>query len=256
MTADLAQLLGLSQALLWQGFVVFLRVGGMMALLPAFGERSVPVRVRLVLTLAFTAVTAPAAPPAPAPDDAGLIALLFCETGTGLVLGIGLRLFILGLQTAGSIAAQATSLAQIFGGAATEPMPAMGHMLVISALALSVMSGLHVRVAEMLILSYRLFPMGGLPAASALSQWGVARVSAAFSLGFTLAAPFLIISVLYNLTLGVINRAMPQLMVAFVGAPLITAGGLFLLFLFIPIMLSHWNEALFTFIANPFGQAP
>lgn len=256
MTADLAQILGLSQALLWQGIVVFLRVGGLMALVPAFGERSVPVRVRLVLALAFTAITAPAAPPAPVPDDAGLALLFLGETATGLVLGIGLRLFVLGLQTAGSIAAQATSLAQIFGGAATEPLPAMGHMLVIAALALAVMSGLHVQVAKMLILSYRLFPMGGLPEPSALSEWGVTQVSAVFALGFTLAAPFVILSVLYNLTLGVINRAMPQLMVAFVGAPVITAGGILLLFFFIPVMLSHWNEALFGYIANPFGKSP
>ena len=49
-------------------------------------------------------------------------------------------------------------------------------------------------------------------------------------LAFTLAAPFVLVSVLYNLTLGVINRAMPQLMVVFVGAPVITGLGLAVLF--------------------------
>ena len=78
----------------------------------------------------------------------------------------------------------------------------------------------------------------------------------AFSLAFTLAAPFVIVSVLYNLTLGVINRAMPQLMVAFVGAPVITAGGLFLMLLLTPIMLSRWHETLARFLANPFSGAP
>lgn len=254
MTGELAALLGLSQQLLWQGFVVFLRIGAVMTLLPAFGEQSVPMRIKLVLGFAFTAIVAPATPTAP--DETNMAWLILTETGIGLMIGIGIRMFIFALQTAGSMAAQATSLAQIFGGAATEPMPAMGHILVIAGLALSVTLGLHVRVAELLIWSYDTFPMGVLPAPGSVSTWGITQVANAFSLAFALAAPFVIISVLYNLTLGVINRAMPQLMVAFVGAPVITAGGLFLLFALSPLMLSHWHEAFSAFLARPFGGAP
>jgi len=252
MTQSLAALMTMLDGLLWQGFVVFLRVGPVMALLPAFGEQSVPVRVKLALGLSFTAIVAPAAPSALTVETPGLVWLLMAETAIGLTIGIGIRLFILALQTAGSMAAQATSLAQIFGGAASEPMPAIGHILVISALALSVMLGLHVRVAELLIASYSPFPIGAFPEASALSVWGIARVAQAFSFAFTLAAPFMIISVLYNLTLGVINRAMPQLMVAFVGAPVITAGGLILMLLLTPLILTVWHDALVSFLANPF----
>jgi flagellar biosynthetic protein FliR len=49
---------------------------------------------------------------------------------------------------------------------------------------------------------------------------------------------------------------MPQLMVSFVGAPAITAGGLFLLFVTAPLMLSAWNSALNKFLQNPFGGVP
>jgi len=238
--------------LLWQGFVVFLRVGPVMALAPAFGEQSVPMRVRLALSLCFTAIVAPAAPAVNMLETPGLAWLLLAETAVGLTIGIGIRLFILALQIAGSMAAQATSLAQIFGGAASEPMPAIGHILVVSALALAVMSGLHIRLAELLILSYSPFPVGVFPQPSALAVWGVARVAQAFSLAFTLSAPFVIISLLYNLTLGVINRAMPQLMVAFVGAPVITAGGLILMLLLTPLILTVWHDALTGFLANPF----
>ena len=76
-----------------------------------------------------------------------------------------------------------------------------------------------------------------------LSQWGIDKVSGAFAMAFRLAAPFVIVSVLYNITLGVINRAMPQLMVAFVGAPVITAGGLALLALMSPILQSPLTTA-------------
>jgi flagellar biosynthetic protein FliR len=46
---------------------------------------------------------------------------------------------------------------------------------------------------------------------------------------------------------------MPQLMVVFVGAPVITFGGLALLFLLAPTMLIVWHDALLETLAAPFG---
>lgn len=250
------ELLSLTQSLLWLHFVVFLRVGPVMALFPGFGERSVPVRIKLVLALMFTAILVPALAQTLAPtvqSPPSLAWLVVTETTVGFLIGIGLRLFLLALQTAGSIAAQATSLAQILGSAGTTPLPAIGHILVVGGLALAMMMGLHVRVAEMMILTYGLFPVAELPDTASVSTWGVRQVSNAFALAFTLAAPFVIVSVLYNLTLGIINRAMPQMMVVFVGAPAITGLGLVMLFLLAPIMLQLWMDALLGFVANPFG---
>ena len=51
--------------------------------------------------------------------------------------------------------------------------------------------------------------------------------------------------------LGVINRAMPQLMVAFVGAPAITAAGLLLLALAAPILLDIWAGWMRGVMRNP-----
>ncbi len=69
-------------------------------------------------------------------------------------------------------------------------------------------------------------PWGGGLASPDLARWGLAQVSRSFALAFSLAAPFVIAGLLYNVALGVINRAMPQLMVAMVGAPAITLGGI------------------------------
>ena len=81
-----------------------------------------------------------------------------------------------------------------------------------------------------------------------MSGWGLARIAEAFSLAFLLAAPFVIASFIYNLALGVINRAMPQLMVAFVGAPAITWGGLALLLVTAPVLLGVWVDRLNGFV--------
>lgn len=252
--SPLEALTGLAAPLIWAGFLVFLRVGAVMSLLPAFGEQSVPQRVRLVLALAFTAVVAPAVIGAAAPPP-GTVLPLLAEVATGLALGLGLRFFVMTLQMAGAMAAQATSLSQLFAGAAPEPQPAIGNLLITAGLALAVMTGLHVRVAELLIFSYDLLPMGRLPGSADMADWGLHQVRRGFALAFTLSAPFVVASLIFNIALGVINRAMPQLMVAFVGAPALTLGGLALLAVVTPLALGLWIEALNGFLANPFQVA-
>lgn len=251
--ALLQQATGLGAEAILPAALVFLRVGAAMALLPAFGEQSVPQRVRLALTLAFAAVVAPAVwAELPAAPD---LAALGVEVAAGLLMGAGLRLFVMALQMAGTMIAQATSLAQFFGGMG-EPQPAVGHLLVAAGLAVAVMAGLHVRIAETLILSYKVIPPGSLPAAADVARWGIAQVGQAFALAFTLAAPFTIAALLYNLALGFINRAMPALMVSFVGAPALSAGGLILLALVTPVLLTVWHGALSRYLDAPFTVTP
>lgn len=252
---QLTALTGQTEAFVWAGFLVFLRVGAVMALLPGFGEQSVPNRIKLVLTLAFTAVVAPAVMPDIAPTP-GFVIPVATEVAAGLTLGIGLRLFIIALQLAGAIMAQATSLAQLFGGMGPEPQPAIGNLLVMAGLALAMMAGLHVRAAELLILSYDMMPAGRLPNASDMADWGLSHITHAFALAFTLAAPFTIAALIYNVALGVINRAMPQLMVSFVGAPALTAGGLVLLAIVAPLALALWLDQFQDFLDAPFAAAP
>lgn len=248
------QMSGQSQDWLWAALLVFLRVGAAMALMPAFGETVVPQRVRLGLAIAFTAIVLPVVVPVQMPP-AGVLAA-GTEVLIGLMLGIGLRLFVLALQTAGAIAANAMSLAQLFGGTGPEPQPALGNLLTMAALALAVISGLHVKLASLFILSYQMLPAGTPLNQADVGQWGIAQISAGFQLAFVLSAPFALASVVYNLALGVINRAMPQLMVTMVGAPLLTGGALILMILTLPLILTIWREGFDAFLANPLWTRP
>jgi flagellar biosynthetic protein FliR len=231
------------------GFAVFLRLSTFLSLMPSFGEHSIPMRIKLMLALVMSAGVAPALTfPAQMPHP---LMLIFTEILAGGLLGLIVRLFILALQVAGSIAAQATSLAQLLGGATTEPLPALGHVLVVGGLALISIFDLHVKAVLFFATSYSLLPLGLFPDGPLVGSWGSGQVSKMFSLAFSIAAPFIILSVIYNLMLGAINRAMPQLMVAFVGAPLITAGALGLFALAAPLMLATWIEAFSSFLENP-----
>jgi flagellar biosynthetic protein FliR len=255
MTEALADLLAFGTASASAVFLVFLRIGAAMALLPAFGEQTVPVRIKLALTLCFTAVVAPAVLPAASGLDSGgrFVAAAGAEVAVGLAFGIALRLMVHALQMAGTIAANVTSLSQLFGGMGADPQPAMAQVLVVAGLALAASAGLHVKVAMSLIETYRLFPPGQLPGLGDLAGWSTSRIAEAFGLAFVLAAPFTVAALIANLALGAINRAMPQLMVAFVGAPATVWASLALLAVTAPAILTAWATALDRVLALPFG---
>lgn len=258
MTPDLLLALSalIEQAQAWfaAAGLVFARIGAFFTLLPVFGERVVPARVRLVAAIAMTIIVAPAVGDwVPSVPTSPISAALFlgAETLVGVTLAMGLRLMVMVLQMAGTKAAQATSLSQAFGGAGVDPQPAFSQVLVMAGLAMIVVMGFPERLAELLVLSYDLFPSGAWPNPAALAEWGTSRIAYAFALAFILASPFVIGSALYNLALGAINRAMPQLMVAFVGAPALTLGGLVLMLIASPLMVGVWYSAFSTMLADP-----
>lgn len=233
---------------------VFLRIGAVFALLPGLGERSLPGRVRLGLAFAVTAVITPVVA-GMAPDlrgpPGGYLWLLLTETLAGLTLGFMIRLFLFALQTAGEFIAQSASLAQMFqsGG---EAMPAVTHLLTISGLGLIFALGLHLRFVEAIILSYRAMPAGELPTAALMQGWALPHIARAFELGFSLAAPFIIVALFYNVALGIVSRAMPGLMISFIGAPALSLGALVLLAVAAPFIIAVWAEGLRGFLGNPF----
>lgn len=255
--ADLSALLNLAEGVIWAAALVFIRIGAMVALIPGLGDQAVPQRVKLAAVLAFTLVITPilseditvqGPPPA--------LAALAGEAVAGLILGIGMRLFLLALQTAAGIIAQATTLSQLFAGAAPEPQPAIGNLFLVAGIALALTAGLHVRAAELVVLSYDILPAGGYPAPAAAADWGLDLVSSTFALAFSLAAPFVIASTIYNLALGAINRAMPQLMVSMIGAPALTLGALAMLAVATPLLLAVWLQTFEAHLAQPFAVAP
>ena len=225
--------------------IVFARVGAAISVLPAFGEQAVSTRIKLAAAISFSLVVGAAmwADLLPTEPDQGVLKILVSETLVGLLLGLSLRVLVIALQVAGTIASQAISLSQIFGaGVGPEPQPAFSSLLVVAGLAFAVMAGLHVKVVMMFLLSYELFPIGVFVDSASVAEWGARHVGHMFAIGLTLAAPFVLAATIYNLGLGFISRAMPQLMVAFVGAPAISLAGLVLFMLATPTIITIWYQ--------------
>ena len=100
------------------------------------------------------------------------------------------------------------------------------------------------------------FRRGALLSAASAAEWGLGLIGQTFALAFSLAAPFIIASLIYNLALGAINRAMPALMVSMVGAPALTLGALALMAIATPVILAAWLDAFSSHLADPFTVSP
>ena len=154
--------------------LIFLRIGPIMILVPGIGESYVPARSRLFIAMIFSFFLAPiltSSITVQSINQFSLTWLILSETTVGFIFGIGVRVLLFALQTAGSIAAQATSLSMIIGNSGITPLPAMGHLLVISALCLFMLLGLHVKIAETIVLSYDLFPISQFPSPPDVTMW-------------------------------------------------------------------------------------
>ncbi len=129
----------------------------------------------------------------------------------------------------------------------------MATLLGMGGIVLALMAGLHVHLVAALAGLYRVLPFGLLPDGGELAEWSIARVSEVFSLGLSLALPFIAIGFAYNLALGALSRAMPQLLVALVGAPLLIGLGLFVLYLSMPEIFARWGAVLANVLVDPLG---
>lgn len=235
---------------------VFARVAAALAVMPGVGERVIPPRVKLGLAIGITLILSPlvrevaGTPPS---TPLGLAAILAAEAAAGLVIGFAFRFLVIALQIAGAAAAQSVGIAQLLGGVTAESEPSIATFLMLGGIALAMAVGLHVSVVAALAELYALLPFGLAPAGAELADWGVARVGGTFALGVSLALPFVAVGFAYNLALGALSRAMPQLLVALVGAPLLVGLGLSVLWLALPELFARWAEALAPVFDAPLG---
>lgn len=257
MEAALASLLQEANEVVLVAMGVFTRVAAMAFLVPGLGERGLSARIKLAGALAITVLLMPMVRPMAALSPSDPIALgtvLAAEAIAGIVIGLAFRLLVYALQICGMVAAQHLSVAQMFGaGVAPEPEPTIATLLALGGITLALMTGLHIHVVATLAEYYEVFPFGQFLGGSDLAAWATRRMSETFALGVTLAAPFVAVGFTYNLALGALNRAMPQLLVAMVGVPGLLWIGLLVLSVVLPDLMDEWLRRLGLVYGDPLG---
>jgi flagellar biosynthetic protein FliR len=238
-------------------FLLFARVGSVFMLMPGIGTAYVSVKIRLSIALALCLILTPLLvtrlPGAPV-SQFDLMLLLLSEVIIGLFIGLVARIAIGALQTAGTLIALFSSLANamIRDPIAEQQSSLIASFLTMLGMVLIIILDLHHLMIRGVVESYSLFLPGQSLAFGDFSEMLVRRFADSFKLGVQLASPFLLSAMVYYVGLGILGRLMPALPVFIVVMPLQIAGQLSLLMVSLSAMmlyfLTQFEEVIIVFL--------
>lgn len=225
--------------------LTFVRVGTALMLLPGFGESFTPTRIRLMMAMGLTVVLAPLVSvylPEQIPTTIVLFALIAGEFITGLFMGLVARILIAALDTAGMVIALMSGLAnaQVFNPGFGSQGSLPGALLTLFGVLIIFASNAHHFLIYGLIGSYEAFPVGEIPDTGGMSEVIAKMVANSFMIGIQMAAPFMVISLVIYIAMGVIARLMPQVQVFLLALPLQIMLAMVTFFLSVSTIILFW----------------
>lgn len=209
----------------WQGALIFARIGAVLMMLPGVGESYVPPRIRLslalVVSLALWPVISSVLPALPA-SVGGMAGWIIREVIVGLMIGALLRSFTTALSTAGEIVALQTTLAfaQTANPLQAQPGATLAAFLMLLGTTLVFATNTHHLFIAGLVGSYELIAPARPLVTGDFAELAIRTLGDSFMLGVQLSAPLLVFALIFNIASGLIGRVMPQFQVFFAAAPL------------------------------------
>jgi len=201
--------------LLTDGFMVFLRTSGMLAVFPLFSPSSLPIPLRVALSALVAVLVAPTLPAPVVPPDTlpGLVGVMIMEVGVGMLLGYISRLIFVGLEMAGGIIGteMGLTLSTNFNPMSGTQDTTAGAILHYLALVLWLSLDLHHWLLAALQKTYLLLPVGGAHLREALLLEVLERTGHFFVVALQIAAPVMAVSFMISLLFSVLGRAVPQM---------------------------------------------
>lgn len=247
----------LASQMIYAYLVVFTRIGAVLMVVPGIGDRTVPVRVRLLLAL-MIALTGgmmifPQVPALPAqPID--LLRVIGGEAIIGLAIGILVRVAFMSLHVAGTVISFQTSLAYArnFDPTQGSQGSVIGSFLAMLGVTLVFVLNIHHIMIAAAVDSYEIFPLGHPVPVADLTALAMSTVSKAFVVGIQMSAPFIVYGLVFYLAIGILAKLIPQVQIFFVAMPAnIIAGFLILSLLLSSLMMwfiSYYEDYIMQFI--------
>lgn len=206
-------------------FIVFARIGGLVYFLPSIGEAYVSLKIRLMFALALTFIILPLVAdqiPAAPPSAMGLFALVMTELVIGLFFGFIPRLMLLTLDTTGQLMSHSIGFAnaQVFNPSISSQGSIAGLLLSTIGIVVILGTNLHHMLILGIVDSYQTFAPGARVPTEDFAIQMSRLVGESFKIAVQLASPFIVFSLLFFVSLGIVARLMPQLQVFFIGLPI------------------------------------
>jgi flagellar biosynthesis protein FliR len=231
-----------AQLTAWLATLIFplARIIALIASSPIFGNKAVPLRIKVGLALAITLVIAPTLdiPAELDPASAQGLFVLTEQIVAGVIIGFSIQIIFAAVEMAGDLAGMQMGLgfASFYDPQNASFTPVVAQFLgIIAALVFLAADG-HLYMLSALADSFRDFPIGaGIPSANAfrtVAEWG----GSLFSLALQFSLPLIGALLIANLALGILTRSAPQLNIFAVGFPVTLAVGFATLMLTLPYL--------------------
>lgn len=245
-----AQLIDWISPLLWP----FLRVLAVFTTMPVFGQRVVPLRVRIGLAglIAFAAQALLPEMPRVALDSPAAFVAVAQQLLVGMSIGFAVRIVFAAIEFAGELVGLQMGLnyAGFFDPATGGQTTATSRFFGTTVAFLFVIVNGHLLVIAAVVQSFQTFPVGPEPFAFLRAvrpeTWG----AEIFRLGLWIALPLIAMLLFVNLVLGVISRVAQQMNVFAIGFPITLGVGLLGVLLTLPMMQAPFTMALEQMLAR------
>ncbi len=203
----------------------FVRMGTAVMIIPGIGDSFVSQKVRLFFAVAMAFVLFPLIidkVPSPLPGTSALLTLIIMEFVIGLFYGTIARIFMTALDTAGMVISFSSSLsnAQLFNPSLSAQGSLVGAFLSVTGVVFLFSTNLHHLLIMGIVESYEMFPLGGLPDTGSMADFVSRAVSSSFMIGIQIGAPFIVMTLVIYVGMGVLSRLMPQVQVFMLALPL------------------------------------
>ncbi|MDB2386239.1 flagellar biosynthetic protein FliR [Shewanella sp.] len=222
------------------------RISSMFMVMAVFGATTTPSRVRLLLSVAVTAAVVPVLPPMPTIELLSLSAVFvtFQQIIIGVSMGFATLMLMQTFVLTGQIIGMQTSLgfASMIDPSSGQQTPVVANFfLLLTTLIFLAVDG-HLVMIKMVVASFESIPvaMEGLSLSSyrLFSEF----VGYMFGAALTMSLSAIVALLTINLAFGVMTRASPQLNIFAIGFPVTMVSGLFILWLTLTPIMSHFDE--------------
>ena len=228
-----------AQLLIW--FVAMIRPGAAMMAAPLLGATTVPLQVRIILSLAIGVPAAAAVKIGLPPDgmmSLGGLLLIAGEIVLGVAFGLALQIAVAAALIAGETISNTMGLgfASMQDPMSGHSSTAIGQYLSVLATTLFLVSNGHLALIATVIESFRTFPPGSAWLTPGAMRGFVDYGGLMFAGGLSVALPVASALVLVQLVMGSITRSAPALNLFAIGIPATILAGIVLLAVATPIM--------------------
>jgi len=209
--------------------------------LPVFGWKSIPVRIKVsatVLVTIFFSMITPLAVDSKRVSGLEAILLMANEATYGLALGLVVSVVFSAVKLSGRIIERQMGLAmaQILDPLTGERSQPLGSLLEMIFIILFLSANGHHLFLLTISQSYEVFPAGSVPTIPVLAGGVIKAGSVMLVAGLRLAAPLLAAFLLLMVVLAVLARIVPEMNILFISLPLRVGLGLLMAAIFVPFI--------------------